>query len=378
MSTQNIKTVFFVGAIILFNQAALTAQIEKGVTSLGGNATFENTKFNSSAATSNFNSLNVSPSYGRFITDRIMVKGRLNTLLANSTIDNTSIYSGNYDYKSNNKQLSLEAETRYYFNPAAKWKFFGGISLGGTFGNSVYNVFQNNTLLSKTDKIFSGFDYSIFGGVNRFLNNEIALEATIGYSSTNSGFPLGVGYFGKTPNVGLNISLNNFINFKSTEKDFEGLISEGRTIIGGNLSLNAYSYKNINPDTRTNGSYAKLDLEYGRFVATGLLIGAKTNIILEKNYQSYAITPYAQYFYPVSKRLMLHAKAEIQASINQNNTTYLTFKGGIGATYFLSKNVALSADLLNFSTTTIKSKPFGNEGQYKNFTPSIGLRFFLK
>ena len=85
-----------------------------------------------------------------------------------------------------------------------------------------------------------------------------------------------------------------------------------------------------------------------------------------------------QYFYPVSKRLMLHAKAEIQASINQNNTTSLTFKGGIGATYFLSKNVALSADLLNFSTTTIKSKPFGNEGQYKNFTPSIGLRFFLK
>lgn len=378
MSTQNIKAALFVGAIILFSQSVLTAQIEKGVTSLGGNATFENSKFTSSYATSKSNTFSISPSYGRFITDRIMVKGKLNTLLANTTIDNKGIYNDNTDYKLNTKLLSLEAETRYYFNPTAKWKFFGGISLGGTFGNSEYTTLLNNSINSHSDSKIEGFDYSVFGGVNRFLNNEIAVEATIGYSSTNNGIPLGFGYFGKTPNVGLNVSLNNFVNFKSTNKDFEDLISKGRTIIGGNLSLNTYSYKNDNLNTRINGNYAKLDLEYGRFVMDGFLIGTKANIIYQKNYQYYSINPYVQYFHRVSKRLMLHAKAEVRGAINQNNTTYLTFKGGIGATYFLSKNVALSTDLLNFSSTTVKSKSFGDEGQYKNFTPSIGLRFFLK
>ena len=99
MSTQNIKTAFFAGAIFLFSQATLTAQIEKGVTSLGGAATFEKSKFTSSYATSKSNTISISPSYGRFITDRIMVKGRLNTLIANSTIDNTGNYGGNSDYK---------------------------------------------------------------------------------------------------------------------------------------------------------------------------------------------------------------------------------------------------------------------------------------
>ena len=189
MSTQNIKTALFVATIILFSQAALTAQIEKGVTSLGGAATFENSKFTSSYSTSKSNTLSISPSYGRFISDRIMVKGRLNTLLANTTIDNKGIYNDNTDYKLNTKLLSLEAETRYYFNPTAKWKFFGGVSLGGTFGNSEYTTLLNNSINSHSNSKIEGFDYSIFAGVNRFLNNEIAVEATIGYSSTNNGIP---------------------------------------------------------------------------------------------------------------------------------------------------------------------------------------------
>ncbi len=378
MSTQNIKTALFAAAIILFSQSALTAQIEKGVTSLGGGATLYNGKSTSSYSTTKYNALSISPSYGRFITDKIMVKGRLNSLLSNTTIDNTSNSSANYDYKFNTKTLSLEAETRYYFNPTAKWKFFGGVSLGGTFGNSEYTALLNNTINSYSNSKIKEFNYSIFAGVNRFLNNEIAVEATIGYSSTNNDNQLGLGYYGNTPNVGLNVNLNNFVNFKSTNKDFEGLISKGRTIIGGNLSLNTYSIKGENLVARTNRSYAKLDLEYGRFVLDGLLVGAKANLIFKEDYQDYSINPYVQYFYPVSKRLMLHAKAEVQGAINQNNTTSLGFKGAIGATYFLSKNVALSADLLNFSTTTAKNKSFRYEGQYKNFTPSIGLRFFLK
>lgn len=372
MSTQNIKAALFVGAIILFSQSALTAQIEKGVTSLGGNVSFESSKTSSSIGSSNFSTLIISPSYGRFITDKIMVKGRLNSIIQNGTTDNTN---SDFDYTYNSKLLNLEAEARYYFNPNAKWKLFGGISSGVTFTKSNITYLGNSYPESNFKN--TGPSYSVFGGVNKFLNNEIALEGTLGYSYLDNGLPIGgLGFRSKVRNIGLNVSLNNFTNFKTSEKDFEGLIDEGRTIIGGRLSLNAYNY-NYTGNTREKGSYAILEAEYGRFVKKGLLIGAKTNITLEKNYQSYGITPYVQYFYPVTNRLMLHAKAELGFSINQNNSTFITPKGSLGVTYFLSKNVALSADLLNFSKTFYSNDALG-KSQTKSVGSNIGLRFFLK
>ena len=372
MSAQNMKAALFIGALILFSQSALTAQIEKGVTSLGGVASFESSKSTSSTSSSNYNTFNLSPSYGRFITDKIMVKGRLNSILQNGTIDNTS---SDFDYKYNSKLVNLEAEARYYFNPNAKWKLFGGISAGMTFTKSKITYLGNS--YPETNFKNNGPNFSVFGGVNRFLNNEIALEGTLGFSYIDNGFPFGgFGFRNKARNIGLNVSLNNFTNFKSSENDFEGLIDEGRSIIGGRLSLNAYNY-DYDSNTKANGSFAVLEAEYGRFVKKGLLIGAKTNIILEKDYKSYGITTYIQYFYPVSKRLMLHAKAELGFSINQNNSTYTTPKVGLGATYFLSKNVALSADLLNLSKTYYSSESL-SKSQTKSIGSNIGLRFFLK
>ena len=372
MSIQNIKKALFMGVFFLFIQVAANAQIEKGVTSLGGGASFESSKSTSPTSSSNYSTLNLSPSYGRFITDKIMVKGRLNSIVANGTIDNTS---SDFDSKYNSKLFNLEVEGRYYFNPKAKWQFFGGASAGMTF-NEQKVTYLNNLY---PEYIFkkNGPSFSVFGGVNKFLNNEIALEGTLGYSYSNLGFPLaGFGSRNSVRNIGLNISLNNFTNFKSTQKDFEGLIDEGRSIIGGRLSLNAYNY-DYNSNTKENGSFALLDVDYGRFVKKGLLIGTKVNLILEKNYQSYGISSYIQYFYPVTNRLMLHAKAELGFSINQYNSTYTTPKISLGATYFLSKNVALSADLLNLSKTYYSSEGLG-KSQTKNIGSNIGLRFFLK
>lgn len=372
MLLQNIKAALFAGAIILFSQAALTAQIEKGVTTLGGAASFESSKSTSSTSSSNYNAFNLSPSYGRFITDKIMVKGRLNSILQNGTVDNTS---SDFDYRYDSKLSNLEAEARYYLNPNAKWKFFGGISAGMTFTKS--KITYVNNLYTESNFKNNGPNFSVFAGVNKFLNSEIALEGTLGYSYTDIGFPFGgFGFRNKARNIGLNVSLNNFTNFKSSDKDFVGLIDKGRSIIGGRLTLNAYSYGS-NSSTKENGSFAIFDVDYGRFVKKGLLIGTKVNIILEKSYQSYGISQYIQYFYPISNRLMLHAKAELGFSINQNHSTFVTPKVGLGATYFLSKNVALSADLLNLSKTYYSSEGFG-KSQTKHFGSNIGLRFFLK
>lgn len=357
------KTALFVATIILFNQAALTAQIEKGVTSLGGTASFENFKSNSLFSSPNYNTFNLSPTYGRFITDKIMIKGSIGI----STLNSRKDY---YNFK----QYDITIEVRYYFNRESTLKFFAGASVGlrtfthsqGSFLSSRYSKFTNHD-----------FHQSVYGGFNYFLNKEIALEGTLGVSHANISEGLFTRNLTNVYNTSINLSLNNFVNFKSSDKDFEGLISKGRTIIGGNFSLNRYSGKSydygLNSTYKQRGNYATLEAEYGKIVVNGLLIGARVNGVLGDNAKQFTVTPYAQYFYSVSKRLKVHAKAEFGYNISKY-TNSTTIKGGIGATYFLSKNVALNVDILNFSKTI-----FSNSTLKSNTTGSnIGLRFFLK
>ena len=380
MSIQNIKKALFIGAALFSFNA--NAQIEKGATSLGGNAYYDNEKSNLSSGTYQQKYFNLTPSYGRFITDKIMVKGKLNAQYLNYASDFSIFLNSNKinTYNSKNQSLSIEAETRYYFNPTAKWKFFGGILLGGSIRKGEYSTFTNGNISSKSEGKSDNFNYSAFCGVNRFINKEIVLEATLGYSTINNRIPRGYGYFYNRPNWGLNVGFNHFTQFKTTEKDFEGLISKGRSIINGNLVLNTRSQKTTlnNIETRFRTSFATLDLEYGQFVAKGLLTGAKASFIFQERFQDYSIAPYVQYFSAVTKRLMLHSKFELQGSIDQNNNTHLTFRGALGATYFLSKNVALSADVLSFSKTSGKSANSSSEWEIKNLNSNIGLRFFLK
>ena len=310
-----------------------------------------------------------------------MVKGKLSAQDLNYSSDFSIFLNNNQanSYKSKYQSISIETEARYYFNPTAKWNFFGGVLIGGSLKKDETSAFTNGNISTKSGGKSKSFNYSAFGGVNRFINKEIAIEATLGYSTIINGIR-GYGYFDNFPNWGLNVGLNHFTQFKTTEKDFEGLISKGRSIINGNLVLNTRSQKTTlnNIETRFRTSFATLDLEYGQFVAKGLLTGAKANFIFEKRFQSYSITPYVQYFSAVTKRLMLHSKLELQGEIDQNNTTFFTYRGALGATYFLSKNVALSTDVLSFSKTSGKSANSSSEWEIKNLNSNIGLRFFLK
>ncbi len=367
--------------IILFSINTY-AQIEKGATTLGGQAFYNNNQYSESPNSSNQKNLNLSPSYGRFITDKIMVKGKLDAQYLNNQSDFSIFLNSNKvnSYESKYQSLSVEAETRYYFNPTAKWKFFGGVLIGGSIKKDESSTFTNGIIYSKIEGKSDNFNYSVFGGVNRFINKEVTLEATLGYSTINNGIPRGYGYFDNLPNWGLNVGFNHFTQFKTTEKDFEGLISKGRSVINGNLALNTRSQKFTvnNIETRVRNSYATLDLEYGQFVAKGLLTGAKANFIFQERSQNYSITPYVQYFSAITKWFMFHTKAEIQGTIDQNNNTNITFRGALGATYFLSKNVALSADVLSFSKTSGKSANSSSQWEVKNLNSNIGLRFFLK
>jgi hypothetical protein len=118
-----------------------------------------------------------------------------------------------------------------------------------------------------------------------------------------------------------------------------------------------------------------LSAEYGKFVTNGLLIGVKTNLVLSDNAKVFGVTPYVQYYYPISKRFMVHAKAELDYNFTKYSN-FGTFKGGLGATYFLSRNVALNFDVLNFNKSFNSALPTTANG--KALSSNIGLRFFLK
>ncbi len=358
MSIQNIKKALFIGATLFSFNAQ--AQIEKGATTLGGSLNFNTAK--------GWNSLSSSPSYGRFITDKILLKGSLDAFISNNT--NVSSRYANFD---------ITPEARYYFNPKKQWQFFGGASLG-------QRTLRISSDINDPTK-FKNHDFhkSVYAGFNKFLNQDIAIEGTLGVKHSNVMLETPaylISSYGLTNvyTTGLNLSINNFSSFKSSDSNFEGLIDKGRTIIGGKLSLNTYTGTGFDANAnykpiKRRGNYAVLSAEYGKFVANGLLIGVKINVALSDNAKIFGVTPYIQYYYPVSTRFMVHVKAEL----NYNSTTYSNFgafKGGIGATYFLSRNVALNLDVLNFNKNFNSALPTTANG--KAISSNIGLRFFLK
>ncbi len=357
MSIQNIKKALFMGATLFSFNAH--AQIEKGATSLGGSLDIIRNNYGSSLS----NTIILTPTYGCFITNKIMIKGKFGIFSQKS--DNGIVDK----YRFN--QFSIVPEARYYFNPESEFKFFAGASLG-------FRVFKVNNSNNNPSKFTnSEFNQSVYVGFDRFLNKEIAIESTLSF--THSNLSDGFLTYGLTnlSNVGFNIGLNNFVNFKSAETDVEDLVGKGRSIIGGQLSLNTYSgnfYElSAGKPLKIKGNFATLDAEYGLFVTTGLLIGAKTNVVLANSLKQFGIAAYSQYFHTLTRKLKLQAKAELGYSLNSNYHT-TRIKGALGVTYFLSQMLALDIDLLSFN------KDFNSisYSKSKNFGSNVGLRYFLK
>jgi hypothetical protein len=340
----------------------LNAQIEKRTTFLSGGIQMAQNIGNPPSF--NGNSLNLNPSFGRFITDKIMVLGRLES----ATYNAANLYYGGNDSYFKSTRFSVLPELRYYFNPKAKWQYFGGVSAGITAMNYDSKYYERNFKGSSW-----GFTGGVFGGVNRFLNNEIAIEGKLNYSFSSRQQPNVLTITQNSHTIGLDVNINSYVHF-SPKKDesLEGLIEKGRTVIGGRLVVN--NFKGQTGSNIRTGSYAILDAEYGKFVKKGLLVGVTGHLGFDGGFGSTAnVSLYSQYFYPISNRFMLHAKGELQYNFSPYNN-HLSLKGSLGATYYLSKNVALDFNVLNLSKSFISN----TNSRPNTIGSSIGLRYFLK
>lgn len=344
----NIKTCVL-GAICLFLFNILHAQIQKGTSSFEGAMKAERLKRSDDKATDS--ELYLMPSCGRFLTGHIQAQITLLT-----QINNHNARANDYFRET---KLSVGGRFRYYFNLQAKWQFFAGASANCTknFISLSYDTFDIKGALFKSQVGLSlGFD--------KFLNQEIALETVVNYdflASKRRNNSILYSY-------GLNIKLNNFINFTSKINESDDLIAKGRKVINGKFSFNQFVYSDNFRD-----SYSLLNAEYGQFVAYGLLIGMRGRT----NFQtSNEITAYAQYFYPISNRLMAQGKVEmgyIRYIKNYwSNGDPIIYNAGLGLAYFISKNVAAQFDILNYN------KSGGLEGNFKGVNTQLRLLLFFK
>ncbi len=115
----------------------------------------------------------------------------------------------------------------------------GATTLGGSAN---FNAAKGWNSLSASTFTNHDFHKSAYVGVNKFLNRDIAIEGTLGVNHSNLMLnpQLATNSIYGSTNVyttGLNFSINSFTHFKSSESDLEGLVSKGRTVIGGNLSI---------------------------------------------------------------------------------------------------------------------------------------------
>jgi hypothetical protein len=327
-SLNQIKLVLF--TLSIFFTGSVNAQIQKGAitTESGLSAGYESKDLKKA------NGLGLSQSYGRFVSDKILLKADLHVSQYKSSSDLAYGQS---------MSVGITPEIRYYFNPTSKVQYFGGVSL-----NLAADILRAGEKTNDTkqfirtqgqERLYLGG--SLFVGMNRFLNKEISLQGMLTYRFTHT---LYQSENKNNHDIGLTVNLANFINLSSEKESMQGLIDEGRTVIDGSLSLQ-----------KDGKGYIRA--EYGKFVKKGLLLGIKTG-------GTSSVLGYIQYFHPISNRLMVHAKGELEYVFSNR---LAISELAVGSTYFLSKNVALSLNLLSYSPShshTIRS--------------NAGLVYFLK
>ncbi len=359
----NVKNAL-IATLLQLTAYALTAQIEEGAASIGGNIDVGYKMLNSPTnRKSESIQENARIKAGVFLSDRFMLEGNLGL---NAT------QSLSYNFK--NAELSGGLAGRYYFSKDKNLKWFAGAGAMINTGGSFFDTDRNP--ISSSNKI-NGF---VFVGNDYFLTKNIALETVLSYGSTDN----------NSQQLGINISLRNFVGKKSTEdapENAQNFIAKGRVMADASLSFNHIFNSNA------KGAGVSASVSYAQFLTKGLLIGGSASLknvsngFSDRRFQGVAgfesntlnAEIMGRYYVPLTKRLFVYPEAKMgyyqsNAKI-EPNTTYSSkgFYGsmGIGASYFLNRNMALDANVVRFSksddNTTSTSAGI-----------NLGIRYFFK
>jgi hypothetical protein len=344
-------------SLALLSATTIHAQFEKGTKSYFGDAKME---FSSSTfsqyqgLTLNRTEYGLSPGIGSFLNDDIFMFGQG---IFNST-STSSTYLGNPNNKSSQSSYGGQLGVRLYAFNTPKYNLFAELSTSVLAGSRTGSGSQDIL----TPKISVG--------TNVMMNNTNALDIELSYSKIAE-----LRYknpFENSANLfALNVSLGNFISSKNDEEDMTDLTTAGRNTINGSFTYGVVSY------SYDSKSILVFNPDYGHFVAKNLMLGAKLNMSWQSAYDAVlSLQPYIRYYIPVSNKLFVYPNANLNYNNDNQTTRYfastftLNYAFGVGATYFIKRNLALEGDILKYELNE-QSKVF-----YAGL--NFGLKYFIR
>jgi outer membrane protein len=167
-------------ALVVAFACAAQSQTEQGRWLIGGNAGFNNRSVDGNGITT----FTLSPNVGYFVIDNLAVGGQL-------LLEETQSAKGGFNDKTS---FGFTPFVRYYFADAGPARFFGQGRIG--FGTEKFANIDAE----------SYFTFGLGAGVDFFLNDNVALEAFLGYDNQKFQY-LDDPY----NNFGLNIGVQAFI-----------------------------------------------------------------------------------------------------------------------------------------------------------------------
>jgi hypothetical protein len=359
------------------------AQIQKGSYNFGGDVGLTSASSSSKFFKAKALNLNFSPTVSKFVTNNWLVGVQPILGLSNQKVNYTNLGSiEKLDISNNLTSVGLGVSSRYYGHLSPKISIFALVD--ASYRKNTYGFLADG--IPTTGQPELKFDYNVLKysagfGLNVALKSDVFLEAKLTYQKTelsNFSNQTGNRYFANSEVTQLNIGLNHFVfDLKSKSEGTPQYVKRGRQVLGGNMIIE--KVKN-----RYNGY---LTPEFGQFVADNLLVSAKVNYYNFGNGQ-FGNTKYltatigARYYIPLRERLFIHPELIYTNQIaggDGGSALKNVVDFNIGGSYFLSKNVAIEANLLQSHFYLLPKGDTQNQivtGALGLGT--IGLRYFIR
>lgn len=182
------KSRFTSALLLLIITASLSfAQnpLKRGVYTIGGSASFMKSNYKFDNIEDKFTYITIAPTFGYFVTNNIMINGRLGF----SYYESESTMGSGPTYKGYSRYYIIGVGARYYFNAETIVPFLG------------INANYTKQFNPESD----GRIVSFLGGINYFLSKEVTLEPFVSYEfsstslsrykKTTLSFGIGVNYY---------------------------------------------------------------------------------------------------------------------------------------------------------------------------------------
>ena len=357
--------------VFLLLSISVFGQTEKGNSFISGNISTGysvNAYPKEALRKSNYSSLSVGVSYGKFVKDNIVWKNSLyGGLSRNFEQSNSSSQTTSIIYP--NSTISLSSVGLYYFGKD-RWRGFagGGINVNGNIYKTKSKQTGSTLPYDYTQKRSNFTIRPIFEvGALYFFNRHLAVQL----SAVTNSFPMNV--------VGFSTGLLYWVkptSFEVESKEFTAL-QKGRWLLGAGFDINTTRFKNTNPnysytahDTENEGS---VNLQIGKFVKdrtrVGVYLGYSTRKDIDtynngqknENYSTnYNIGLYSRKylvparFTPYSGLQLHYGRTEYKKVVNNSDTgssqsNNYSLGSSLGLAYIISNHFLVEAQLAEFN-----------------------------